>query len=129
MYNFNGTRYNQLLILDENFLLDRDKLAEVGLPWYASSQVLTKIGSNLAIGATIVHVFLWYGRDIIDMIRKERAGISVDPHREKMKVYNEVPMWWYGVVFFGSFAMAMATTPHSQKSTCQRSSIFFTWSH
>ena len=64
--------------MDENFLLDRDKLAEVGLPWYASSQVLTKIGSNLAIGATIVHVFLWYGRDIIDMIRKERAGISVD---------------------------------------------------
>jgi len=26
-----------------------------------------------------------------------------------MKAYNEVPMWWYIVVFVGSFAMAMAT--------------------
>lgn len=26
-----------------------------------------------------------------------------------MKVYKEVPMWWYGGVLLGSFAMAMAT--------------------
>ena len=26
-----------------------------------------------------------------------------------MKVYPEVPMWWYGAVFLASFAMAMAT--------------------
>jgi hypothetical protein len=26
-----------------------------------------------------------------------------------MKVYPEVPMWWYGAVFVASFAMAMAT--------------------
>jgi hypothetical protein len=32
-----------------------------------------------------------------------------------MKVYNEVPMWWYILVFIGSFAMAMSTiyTGHS----------------
>ena len=102
-------------ILDENFLLDEEKLEQVGLPWFASSQVLTKIGANLAIGATIVHVFLWYGRDIIDVIKKERSGESVDPHRAKMKVYPEVHMWWYIGVFIGSFAMAMATiyTNHS----------------
>ncbi|CAA7262267.1 unnamed protein product [Cyclocybe aegerita] len=54
----NGTLYNQLAILDENFLLDPAKLAEQGLPWFTSSQVLTKIGSNLAIGATIMHIIL-----------------------------------------------------------------------
>jgi uncharacterized membrane protein len=26
-----------------------------------------------------------------------------------MKVYREVPMWWYIAMFVGSFAMAMAT--------------------
>ncbi|KAI5117568.1 hypothetical protein M0805_009646 [Coniferiporia weirii] len=109
LFNLNGTDYNQLLILDDNFLLDERKLEEVGLPWFASSQVLTKIGANLAIGATITHVIVWYGRDIIDVIKKERAGITEDPHRAKMKVYPEVPMWWYGAVFLGSFAMAMAT--------------------
>ncbi|THG98062.1 hypothetical protein EW145_g7487 [Phellinidium pouzarii] len=109
LFNFNGTDYNQLLILDDNFLLDESKLASVGLPWFASSQVLTKIGANLAIGATITHVIIWYGRDIMDVIRRERTGEVVDPHRQKMLVYPEVPMWWYSAVFVGSFAMAMAT--------------------
>ncbi|PAV19472.1 OPT oligopeptide transporter [Pyrrhoderma noxium] len=115
LYNFNGSNYDQLAILDDNFLLDEAKLEAVGLPFYASSQVLTKIGSNMAIGATVVHVFLWYGRDIIDMIKKEYSGEVVDPHRAKMKIYPEVPAWWYGLVFLASFAMAMATiyTGHS----------------
>ncbi|KAH8114070.1 peptide transporter MTD1 [Phellopilus nigrolimitatus] len=109
LYNFNGTVYDQLEILDDNFLLDEAKLEVVGLPYFASSQVLTLIGANLAIGATIMHVIIWYGRDILDVIKKERSGEVVDPHRAKMKVYAEVPMWWYGAVFVGSFAMAMAT--------------------
>ncbi|KAG6860795.1 hypothetical protein C0995_007505 [Termitomyces sp. Mi166 len=87
----NGTRYDQLTILDEKFRLDPTKLAEVGLPWFASSQVLTKIGSNLAIGATITHVGLWYGKDIVDVIRKYRAGDNYDPHLAKMKLYANGP--------------------------------------
>ncbi|KAG6898080.1 hypothetical protein C0992_006000 [Termitomyces sp. T32_za158] len=115
LFNENGTRYNQLAILDEHFKLDTTKLAQVGLPWFASSQVITRIGSNLAIGATIMHVALWYGKDIVDVIKKYRAGDSYDPHLAKMKVYSEVPMWWYIFTFVGSFAMAMATiyTGHS----------------
>lgn len=84
---------------------------------FNSSDLLTaiQVGSNMAIGATVVHVFLWYGRDIIDMIKKEYSGEVVDPHRAKMKIYPEVPAWWYGLVFLASFAMAMATiyTGHS----------------
>ncbi|KAG6885082.1 hypothetical protein C0993_006043, partial [Termitomyces sp. T159_Od127] len=115
LFNENGTRYNQLAILDDKFRLDPAKLAEVGLPWFASSQVLTRIGSNLAIGATIMHVVIWYGKDIVDVIKKYRAGETYDPHLAKMKVYSEVPMWWYILTFIGSFAMAMATlyTGHS----------------
>ncbi|KAF9552218.1 peptide transporter MTD1 [Agrocybe pediades] len=111
----NGSIFDQLAILDENFRLDPAKLEQVGLPWFASSQVLTKIGANLAIGATIMHVILWYGKDIIEVIRKYRAGENYDPHLAKMKVYPEVPMWWYIAVFVASFAMAMATiyTGHS----------------
>nr|AUB29454.1 oligopeptide transporter [Flammulina velutipes]QED11046.1 oligopeptide transporter 2 [Flammulina velutipes] len=109
LFNANGTRYNQLSILDDNFELDPEKLAVVGLPWFASSQVLAKIGDNMAIGATITHVFIWYGKDIINVIKKYRAGETYDPHLEKMKVYPEVPMWWYGAVLLASFGMSMAT--------------------
>ncbi|KAJ7362521.1 peptide transporter MTD1 [Mycena albidolilacea] len=121
-----ANNYDQLSILDENFRLDKAALDVQGLPWFASSQVLTKIGTNLSIGATITHVVLWYGRDIIEVIRRYRAGDNYDPHLAKMKesflscslrmiiercvqVYPEVPMWWYIAIFFGSFGMAMAT--------------------
>ncbi|KAF9481085.1 peptide transporter MTD1 [Pholiota conissans] len=109
LFNENGTIYDQLSILDENFRLDPAKLEQVGLPWFAGTQVLWKIGSNLGIGATIMHVLLWYGMGIIEVIRKYRAGENYDPHLAKMRVYNEVPMWWYIVIFIGSFAMAMST--------------------
>ncbi|KAF8801788.1 peptide transporter MTD1 [Phlegmacium glaucopus] len=111
----NGTLYDQLAILDSNFRLDPSKLAQQGLPWFASSQVIYSIGVNLSIGATIMHVLLWYGKDIIEVIRKHQAGENYDPHLTKMKVYPEVPMWWYVAVLVVSFAMAMATiyTGHS----------------
>ncbi|KJA26691.1 hypothetical protein HYPSUDRAFT_132645 [Hypholoma sublateritium FD-334 SS-4] len=109
LFNFDGTRFNQTSILDDNFLLDRAKLTEVGLPWFASSQVISKVGWNMAIGATVTHVLIWYGKEIISVIKKYRAGEDYDPHLAKMKVYPEVPMWWYIAMFVSSFAMAMAT--------------------
>jgi hypothetical protein len=62
-----------------------------------------------------MHVVLWYGKDIKRAIQEYRSGESTDPHYAKMKVYKEVPMWWYSAVFLASFAMAMATiyTGHS----------------
>lgn len=74
LFFLNGTRYNQTWILDENFKLDPERLAFQGLPWFASSQVIAKMGHSLAIGATITHVFLWYGKDIVEVIRKHRAS-------------------------------------------------------
>ncbi|KAJ7760866.1 peptide transporter MTD1 [Mycena maculata] len=111
----NGTQYDQLAILDDSFRLNKTALEVQGLPWFASSNVLYSIGANLSIGATIMHVLLWYGKDILEVIRLYRAGDDYDPHLAKMKVYPEVPMWWYIVVFVGSFCMAMATlyTGHS----------------
>ncbi|KAJ7643023.1 peptide transporter MTD1 [Mycena polygramma] len=105
----NGTQYDQLAVLDDNFRLDKAALDIQGVPWFSSSQVLNKIGTNLSIGATITHVVLWYGKDIIQVIKQYRAGDAYDPHLAKMKVYPEVPMWWYIAIFIGSFAMAMAT--------------------
>ncbi|KAG2006353.1 peptide transporter MTD1 [Coprinopsis cinerea AmutBmut pab1-1] len=105
----NGTRFQQLRILDENFRLDPVKLEAEGLPWFASSQVVAKIAHNLAIGSTITHVLIWYGKDIIQVIRKYRAGEIYDPHLAKMKAYREVPVWWYIAMFVASFAMAMST--------------------
>ncbi|KAF5345680.1 hypothetical protein D9758_013051 [Tetrapyrgos nigripes] len=109
LFTDTGDDYDQLAILDDNFRFDPSKLEAQGLPWFASAQVLFKISSNLSIGATIMHVILWYGKDIKQAIAQYRRGETQDPHYAKMKVYKEVPMWWYAVVFLASFAMAMAT--------------------
>lgn len=69
----NGNEYDQL-ILDNDLRLDEAKLAEVGLPWFAPTQVLYKIGANSAIGATIAHVFLWCAKEIIEVTKKEHRG-------------------------------------------------------
>lgn len=111
----NGTLYDQTLILNADFSLDKAALAEQGLPWFTPSNVMYLIGSNLAIGATLTHVLVWFGKPIMDSIKEYRAGTASDPHREKMAVYDEVPMWWYWFILAGSFAMAMAClyTGHS----------------
>ncbi|KAJ8079376.1 hypothetical protein PM082_021881 [Marasmius tenuissimus] len=109
LFTDNGSAYDQLAILDDQFRLDESKLEAQGLPWFSGAQVLYRIGQNLAIGATFMHVGLWYGKEIIDAIRMYRTGDYVDAHMQKMKVYKEVPMWWYAAVLLGSFGMAMAT--------------------
>ncbi|KAG7087147.1 hypothetical protein E1B28_013127 [Marasmius oreades] len=115
LFTDNGSAYDQLAILDENLRLDPTKLEEQGLPWFAGAQVLYRLGTNLAIGATFTHVGLWYGQEIRGAINMYRTGNHQDPHMQKMQVYKEVPMLWYAAVLLGSFAMAMATiyTGHS----------------
>ncbi|EEB98501.1 hypothetical protein MPER_01975, partial [Moniliophthora perniciosa FA553] len=37
------------------------------------------------------------------------SGTVVDAHYEKMKVYKEVPFWWYTAMALCSVAIALAT--------------------
>ncbi|BGP54983.1 hypothetical protein JCM8202v2_002571 [Rhodotorula sphaerocarpa] len=112
----NGTIYDQLSILNPDYSLNETALAEQGLPWYAASNAIYYLGCNLAIGATLTHVGIWYWRPILNAVRQFRTRQINDPHYQKMLVYKEVPMYIYGAIILISFAMAMATcyTGHSQ---------------
>lgn len=52
LFNEDGSEYNQTLILNDDFTLNEEKLAVVGLPWFATSQVIAAIGTSLSFGAT-----------------------------------------------------------------------------
>jgi len=59
----------------------------------------------------IVHVFLWNWKDLKAAFSgfkflKSAQDID-DPHYIKMKVYKEVPQWWYGTLFVFSLAVAI----------------------
>ncbi|EIN08007.1 OPT oligopeptide transporter [Punctularia strigosozonata HHB-11173 SS5] len=111
----NGTEYDQLLILNDDYTLNYTKLAEQGLPWYAASQLLYKISRTMYIGAAVTHFILWHSKSIYGIIKKARTEECDDPHYQKMKVYKEVPWYWYVAIFVATIAMALATsyTAHS----------------
>ncbi|BGP34717.1 hypothetical protein JCM10296v2_006539 [Rhodotorula toruloides] len=112
----NGSQYDQLLILNADYSLNETALEIYGVPWYAASNAIYYLGCNLAIGATLTHVAIWYWRPMKDAIHGFRTRTLDDPHYQKMLVYKEVPMSVYGAVILCSFGMAMATcyTGHSQ---------------
>ncbi|KAJ7595934.1 peptide transporter MTD1 [Mycena floridula] len=110
LFNEDGTLYDELAILDSHFRLIPSQLAEQGLPWLAPTNVLSAIALNLSIGATVSHVILWYWKDIKLAIKEYRHDNITDLHFKKMKVYREVPFYWYCIVFVASFTMAITTT-------------------
>ncbi|KAJ7874394.1 OPT oligopeptide transporter [Mycena leptocephala] len=105
----NGTEYNQLAILNDDFTLNYDKLAVQGLPWYAASQLLYKVSRTIYIGAALTHFLVWHAKRVYNIIRAGREGID-DPHFKKMKTYPEMSNWWYLVVFVVCFGVAIGTT-------------------
>lgn len=112
----NGSIYDQTLILNPDFSLNRTALAEQGPPWLAASTVLFNIGTNMAVGATIIHIALWYGKDIWGAFSNHIRGIvRTDPHYEQMKKYKEVPAYWYIGIAVAAFIVALVTgkTEHS----------------
>ncbi|GAA6030931.1 hypothetical protein JCM8097_008943 [Rhodosporidiobolus ruineniae] len=116
LFYANGTQYDQLTILNADYSLNKTALDIQGLPRYATSNALYYLGCNLAIGATLTHVGIWYWRPIWSAIQGFRDRSIPDPHYQAMRKYKEVPMWVYGAIMLGSFAMAMATvyTGHMQ---------------
>ncbi|KZT67204.1 peptide transporter MTD1 [Daedalea quercina L-15889] len=100
----NGTIYNQNLILNADLSLNKTALEIYGQPWQSGSTVIYNLGINLSIGATIVHIALWHGRDIYDAIKREPID---DVHYKMMGVYKEVPTWWYAAITLGAFVTAM----------------------
>ncbi|KAJ7899268.1 OPT oligopeptide transporter [Mycena olivaceomarginata] len=104
LYYENGTEYDQLSILNDDFTLNYDKLAVQGLPW-----LLYKVSRTIYIGAALTHFLLWHGKRVYKLIRAGREGID-DPHFKKMKAYPEMSNWWYLAVFLVCFGVAVGTT-------------------
>ncbi|KZP23288.1 OPT superfamily oligopeptide transporter [Athelia psychrophila] len=133
LYYENGTEYNQLLILNSDFEVDKTLLAEQGLPYYSSTWVVYLIASNLGMGATFVHMFLWNYSDLQgawswatpsalkhswatfswkfwqnDGMREQDAeNPEMDPHYIQMLKYPDAPNSWYFITLLISIVIAL----------------------
>ncbi|PSR83037.1 hypothetical protein PHLCEN_2v5841 [Hermanssonia centrifuga] len=114
-----GSQYNQTALLT-NGRFDPVKYQELGPAFFSATNALYLITSNLSLGAVLTHVLLWHWDDLRPFFRSfnpwNRIPLQVhDPHFEKMKVYKQIPRWWFYIVLAVAYAIAQATnyTGHS----------------
>ncbi|KAI1474854.1 putative OPT peptide transporter Mtd1 [Daldinia eschscholtzii] len=109
LFSGNGTVFHPTAILNERGVVDDSKLKEVGLPYLTSSTVWGYFTQNVAIGALITHVIIFFGKDMVTAWKQARSRTQPDPHYQAMLKYKEVPQWWYlalfGLCFFAGLAV------------------------
>ncbi|KAI0049000.1 OPT oligopeptide transporter [Auriscalpium vulgare] len=129
----NGTEYNQTLILNSNYEVDKTLLAEQGLPFYAATWVVQLLTTNLGMAATFTHILLWNREDISQAwtwarpanIKKmisefdwrfwQDEGVrdvppedaDIDPHYREMLKYPDAPNSWYILTLIASIITAL----------------------
>ncbi|PCH35316.1 OPT oligopeptide transporter [Wolfiporia cocos MD-104 SS10] len=108
-----GTEYNQTALLT-NGKFDPVKFAKLGPAYFSATNALGLITANLSLGALVTHVAIWHWQDLkpfVDSLNPWNKNVHFvhDAHWEKLKVYRQIPRWWYVVVLLGAYAMAQAT--------------------
>ncbi|KAF9204181.1 hypothetical protein BGZ49_005602 [Haplosporangium sp. Z 27] len=107
LFRENGSVYHQEAILTNN-ILDETKYLEYG-PMRMSSFFALTYGVGFAgLMATIVHVVLYNGQEMVERWRYARAE-NEDIHSRLMRVYPEVPDFWYGGLFVITLALSLMT--------------------
>ncbi|KAI0784380.1 OPT oligopeptide transporter [Abortiporus biennis] len=114
-----GSQYNQTALLTDG-KFDPVKYAELGPAWFSATNALYLITSNLSLGAVLTHVALYHWNDLKPFFLSlnpwnKTDWVVNDEHYEKMKVYKQIPRWWYFLVLISAYAIAQATnyTGHS----------------
>jgi OPT family small oligopeptide transporter len=114
-----GGIYNQTLILNDKFEVDKTLLAEQGLPYYAGTWIVYLLTSNLGLGATFTHLLIWNYDDMVgawswitpsgikriyknfnwrfweDNGMRDLDQTETDPHYREMLKYPDAPNSWY----------------------------------
>ncbi|KAI0472704.1 OPT oligopeptide transporter [Xylariaceae sp. FL0804] len=88
--------------------LDHNALAKYGAPRLTGTFAYAMFMANAAIGALFVHVFAFWGKDILKAFKASRKGEGGDRHHRYMdKNYKETPWWWYASLLVFSFVLGL----------------------
>ncbi|KAL0073786.1 OPT family small oligopeptide transporter [Phycomyces blakesleeanus] len=107
LFNKDGEVWNNKLVLTSDNLLDEAAYAEYG-PLRMTTFFAFTYGVGFAgVTSVLTHTLLHHGREIVEQFRQSRTG-EEDIHRKLMRVYPEVPSWWYYIIFLISFGVSFA---------------------
>ncbi|KAF9977099.1 hypothetical protein BGZ73_006973 [Actinomortierella ambigua] len=88
--------------------LDAEKYVAYGPLRMDSFFALTYGVGFAGLTATVVHVALYHGKEIVQRWKSSRNE-NEDIHSRLMKAYPEVPDWWYGLLFVVTLALTFVT--------------------
>ncbi|KAF9964597.1 hypothetical protein BGZ70_006215 [Mortierella alpina] len=107
LFRENGSAYDKGEILTDN-VLDELKYANYGPVRMDSFFALTYGVGFAGLMATVVHVILYNGQEMVARWKSARSE-NEDIHSRLMRVYPEVPDWWYIFLFVTSLALSLVT--------------------
>ncbi|KAI7901113.1 OPT family small oligopeptide transporter [Cokeromyces recurvatus] len=112
LYNNEGEVWDNSLVLNSDRFLDPELYEKYG-PLRMSTFFALAYGISFAgITSVIVHTILYHGKEIIEQWKKSRNQEDEDIHHKLMRVYPEVPQWWYITVFILSFGASFGLIYH-----------------
>ncbi|GKV18804.1 hypothetical protein SLEP1_g29140 [Rubroshorea leprosula] len=107
LFTTHGQKYDTTKILTPHYDLDVAAYNSYG-KLYLSPLFALSIGSGFArFTATLTHVALFHGRDILKQSRSAMKNVKLDIHAKLMKSYKQVPEWWFLILLIGSIVLSL----------------------
>lgn len=117
VYDDTKSPFNVSKILNSENTLDLAKYESYSRLYISAGFCVTYASFFAVYTAVVVHALLYNWRQlkmsVMVSIRNKKAGRDhTDVHNRLMRVYKEVPHWWYGVVLAISFLFACIACGH-----------------
>ncbi|KAH0770983.1 hypothetical protein KY290_014964 [Solanum tuberosum] len=107
LFKENGQDYNISKIIDPNFHIDLEKYDHEGRLYLSIVLLLTYGFSFACLTATVVHVFLFHGRDLWHLSKSALQEKKMDVHTKLMRKYKQVPEWWFTIILLINIAATL----------------------
>ncbi|MCO5569815.1 hypothetical protein L7F22_023529 [Adiantum nelumboides] len=104
LFTASGQHYNISKIINDKFQLDETAYLSYGRLHLSTFFVFSYGVGFAALSATLVHVMLFHGKDILQLSKAAFKSQQVDIHTRLMRRYKQVPQWW----FLGILAVTIA---------------------
>ncbi|KAI8831019.1 OPT oligopeptide transporter protein-domain-containing protein [Chytriomyces cf. hyalinus JEL632] len=115
LYDKNGSYVdNRNLVMQDpsntaNLMLNQQFYDSLKPFYITTAFAMQYVTAFVVFVAAIVHVSLWYGRDIWHRFRATMRDLdSEDIHAQLMDVYPDVPDWWYYSILLVTAVMGIA---------------------
>lgn len=108
LYRVNGSMF-QVADVHINGTLDETAYTTQGPLRLSAMMLLSYTLGFASLAATVVHVPLYHGKELVAMWKGNTGMGKEDVHERLMRAYPEVPDWWYTGLFVAMVALSLVT--------------------